>query len=177
MGLEILVDGYNIIRNNEMFRFMEIQSMAEARILLIKQLHNRYRHQACRVTVVFDGSGAREQVRHQDHIRIIFSQHGETADQVIARLVTEARAAGHQVEMYSNDTEVRQSVTEKGGRVRSVNQLVQKLTAAPDDVAYRVAYRQKMRRMYGIDPWVKPDDDVDPPPLRGKKQKRRKSRR
>ncbi len=177
MGHEILVDGYNIIRNNEMFRFMEIQHRAEARTLLIKQLHNRYRHQTCRVTVVFDGNGAKEQMSHEDHIRIIYSRYGETADRVIARLAAEAKTAGHQVEMYSNDNEVRQSVMEKGGQARSVNQLVHKLTAAPSDVAYRSYYRQEMRRVYGIDPWLKAEDDIDPPPTRGKKHKKKKSRR
>ena len=110
MGHEILVDGYNIIRNNEMFRFMEIQHRAEARTLLIKQLHNRYRHQTCRVTVVFDGNGAKEQMSHEDHIRIIYSRYGETADRVIARLAAEAKAAGHQVEMYNKTDRPHRSV-------------------------------------------------------------------
>jgi predicted RNA-binding protein with PIN domain len=177
MEHDILVDGYNVIRHNEMFRAMEIKSSAEARKLLIKQLHNRYRHQPCRVTVVFDGNGAREQVSHQEHIRVIFSCSGETADGVIARLAAEARAAGHKVEMYSNDNEVRQAVVEQGGQARSVHQLVTNLTSAPSDVAYRAYYRQEMRRTYGIDPWYKPEDDLDPSPVRGKKRKKKKSLR
>ena len=147
MEHEVLVDGYNIIKNSEMFRAMEIKSASEARKLLIKQLHYRYRHDMCRVTVVFDGKGKQEQMSHEQHIRIIFSHAGETADSVIARLAAEARAAGHSVEMYSNDGEVQQRVVEQGGRASSVQQLVTKLNAPARDLTYRVAYRQEMRCM------------------------------
>ncbi len=161
MEREILVDGYNVIKNNEMFCALEIRNRAEARKLLIRQLHYRYRFEGCRITVVFDGDGVREQTSHEEHIRVIFSRHGETADSVIARLAIEAHASGRAVEMYSNDTEVRQSVIEQGGTARSVRQLVTHLNAAPSDVAYRILYRQEMRKMYGIDPAHKAEDEIE----------------
>src|SRR5690348_11056266 len=103
MEHDILVDGYNVIKNNLMFQAMGTKNMAESRQLLIRQLKNRYRHSVQRVTVVFDGNGKKEQMSHEDHIRIIFSRAGETADSVIARLAKEARLAGRTVMMYSND--------------------------------------------------------------------------
>jgi predicted RNA-binding protein with PIN domain len=177
MEHEILVDGYNIIKNNAMFRAMEIKSASEARQLLIKQLHYRYRHQMCRVTVVFDGKSRQEQMSHENHIRIIFSRAGETADCVIKRLAAEAGAAGRSVEMYSNDEEVRKSVVGQGGQVRTVQQLTTKLNAPSRDVAYRVAYRQEMRRTYGIDPWYKPEDDLEPESTPKHRKKKKKSSR
>src|SRR5215472_1864031 len=101
MGCDILIDGYNVIKRNSMFQMVETRNLAVARDILIKQLKNRYRHTMFRVIVVFDGNGPREQVRYDEHIRIIFSRQGETADQVIARLTSEAHMSGRIVEMYS----------------------------------------------------------------------------
>lgn len=173
MELEILVDGYNIIKNNEMFQFAEKRNRAEARSLLIKQLRSRYMRTTHRVTVVFDGDGAHETVMHEEHIRVIYSKHGETADSVIARLASELSRAGRNVAMFSNDGEVRQAVVKQGGSVHTTEQLTTQLTAAPQDVAIRSQYRQTMRRVYGIDPMHKAvDDEEERPKPRGKKKKK-----
>jgi predicted RNA-binding protein with PIN domain len=179
MARDILVDGYNVIKNNMMFHALEIKNLASARDLLVRQLKNRYRHTDHRVTVVFDGDGKREQVYHEDHIRIIFSQHGETADAVIVRLAAQARQAGRDVEMYSDDAEVRENVQQEGGNTRATGQLTQHLTRGPRDMAARVMHRQAMRKMYGIDPMYKMVDEVDDPASyrRGKKKKKGSRRR
>jgi len=90
MGRDILVDGYNIIKNSATFRTVETRNFAAARAALLTQLVSRYRHTPHRVIVVFDGDGASEQVSHERRICIIYSRHNETADSVIARLATEA---------------------------------------------------------------------------------------
>ena len=124
--------------------------------------------------MVFDGDGVKEQVRYEDHIRVVFSRHGETADSVIKRLAAEARKAGRQVAMYSNDGEVRRAVTESGGQVHTTGQLTKQLTAAPRDVALRSAHRQWARQAYGIDPMYKGDDEPELPRSRRKKKKKRR---
>lgn len=178
MDRDILVDGYNVIKNNLMFQTLVGKNFAYARELLIRQLKNRYRHSVQRVTVVFDGDGNREQVSHDEHVRIIFSRYGETADSVIARLAAEAQLAGRSVEMYSDDEEVRTSVVEKGGGVKSTDQLTRSLTAAPRDMAARSWHRQEMRHVYGIDPLAKhKDDDYEPPPQKKRGKKKKKSSR
>jgi uncharacterized protein len=171
---DILVDGYNVIKNNAMFQFLEVKSRAEARMLLIKQLRNKYLHSTDTIIVIFDGDGAKEQVSHEEHIRVIFSRHGETADSVIKRLAAEACKAGRHVAMYSNDAEVRRAVMEAGGQVHTTGQLTKHLTAAPHDAALRSAHRQWARRVYGIDPMYKGDDEPGPPRSQGKKKKKRK---
>lgn len=177
MEWDIVVDGYNVIKNNLMFRALEQNNLAQARDLLVRQLKNRYRHTSHRVTVVFDGSEAKEQVSHDDHIRIIYSRHGETADSVIVRLVAEARKAGRQVKMYSDDEEVRANVAAQKGGVQTTTQLTAQLNAAPRDVAQRSFHRQAMRRLYGIDPSYKPDDERDPPPRHTQRRRKGKSSR
>jgi uncharacterized protein len=114
MGCDILVDGYNVIKKNLMFQNLEIKNLALARDTLIRQLKNRYRQTPYQVIVVFDGNGTREQVDHDEHVRIIFSLHGQTADSVIVRLAAEARNAGREVILYSDDEEVKQNVVEQG---------------------------------------------------------------
>jgi predicted RNA-binding protein with PIN domain len=178
MDRDILVDGYNVIKNNLMFQTLVGKNFAYARELLVRQLKNRYRHSEQRVTVVFDGDGNNEQVLHDEYIRIIFSRCDESADSVIARLAAEAQLEGRAIEMYSDDEEVRTAVAEKGGGVKSTNQLTRSLTAAPRDMASRSLYRQEMRRLYGIDPLAKyKDDDEEPLPQRRRGKKKKKSSR
>jgi len=176
MGCDILVDGYNVIKKNLMFQNLEIKNLALARDTLIRQLKNRYRQTPYQVIVVFDGNGTREQVDHDEHVRIIFSRHGQTADSVIVRLAAEARNAGREVILYSDDEEVKQNVVEQGGTFLTTRQLAARLNAAPSDVAMRSEHRQMMRRIYGIDPSYKPDDDLEPS-RHVRKKKKKSSRR
>ncbi|SRR6266487_123630 len=174
---DILVDGYNVIKNNLMFRTAECKSLAEARSLLLRQLQNRYGRTTQRVIVVFDGDGKYEQVSHEQHIRIIYSRYGETADTVIKRLAAEARAADRAVEMYSDDEEVRHSVAEHGGTMQTTKQLVKQVNAAPPDMEARSRHRQQMRRIYGIDTPYKLEDEQEPARSPRHKKKRKSSRR
>ena len=119
MGREILVDGYNVIKRDASFQALQARNLAAARDALITQLVTRFRHTPHRVTVVFDGKGSSEQVMHERRIRVIYSRAGETADSVIARLAAHARAEGYEVEMYSDDLEVRSSVTKEGGSAKT----------------------------------------------------------
>jgi len=162
VGRDILVDGYNIIKNSSSFQAVETKNFAAARNALITQLVHRYRHTPHRVTVVFDGDGASEQKIHERRICIIFSRHNETADSVIARLATEARLAGREVEMYSNDGEVQQAVAQQGGGVRTVSQLTSQLNAPARDVERRIRHRLAVRRAYGLDATFDPDDEPEP---------------
>lgn len=174
---EILVDGYNVIKNNFMFQHIEMKNLAEARHVLIRQLINRFRHSPFKVTVVFDGKEKREHVYHEEHIRVIYSRYGETADRVIMRLASEARSAGRKVWMYSDDEEIRDHVVEQGGTPQTTRQLTQRLNAAPSDVRQRALYRIEMRRLYGMDPSYKYVDYIDEPHTKPGKKKHKISKR
>jgi uncharacterized protein len=174
MGCDILVDGYNVIKNSVMFQLLEQKSLATARDVLIQQLKNRYRQSDCRVTVVFDGDRPREQESHDDHIHIIFSRYGETADSVILRLAAQSRLAEREVQVYSDDTEVKEGSVTSGGSAYTAEQLTGQLNVAPRDVVHRALHRQKARRIYGMDPAYKADEQ---PPARNKGKKKKKSSR
>lgn len=176
MGRDILVDGYNVIKNSEPFRSAQKHGLSHARTLLVKQLSNRYRHTPYQVTVVFDGDGVHEQITHEQRVRIVYSRQGETADRVIMRLATQACEAGREVETISNDLEVRHSVTKSGSEARSTSQLIQQLNAPPADVERKFRHRQHAIRTYGLNPALKDRDNEDfyGAPRKGKKSPRRR---
>ncbi len=171
MGRDILVDGYNVIKRDVSFQTLSSKSLANARQLLINQLASRYRHTPHQVIVVFDGDTMSEQTTQDRRVRIIYSRAGETADNVIARLAASSRAAGREVELYSDDSEVRQAVVQQGGRVGSTNQLTKHLNAAPADLARLSHHRQQARRQYGLDPAQKYELDDDQPNFSHKRKK------
>jgi len=175
VGRDILVDGYNVIKRDASFQALSAKRLAAARQLLIDQLASRYRHTPHQVTVVFDGDGASEQSVQDRRVRIIYSRAGETADSVIARLAASAQRVGREVELFSDDREVRQSVAQYGGSVGSSGQLTKHLNAAPSDLARLSHHRQQVRRQYSLDPRQKYDHDdyeYQPSPTRGRKKKK-----
>lgn len=173
MGREILVDGYNVIKRDASLQAVEARNFAAARDALITQLVTRYRHTPHHVTVVFDGKGSSEQVTHERRIRIIYSRAGESADSVIARLAAQARADGREVEIYSDDLEVRASVTKEGGSAKTTGQLTSQFNAPPAHLKRLVRHRQFVRHKYGLDHAESKDADEPQRPRfqRGKKKK------
>jgi predicted RNA-binding protein with PIN domain len=127
--------------------------------------------------VVFDGKGVKEQMVHVDHICVIYSCYGVTADDVIARLAGEARDKGVEVMTFSDDGEVKQNVVKQGGHALTTHGLVSSLNAAPQDVAQRSVHRQEMRRVYGIDPAAKFQQDEEDARKPQAKKKGKSSRR
>jgi predicted RNA-binding protein with PIN domain len=173
VGRDILVDGYNVIKRAPSFQAARAQSLAAAREQLIVLLRNRYRHTPHQVIIVFDGDAAQEQVSHAQRIRVVYSRRGETADAVIARLSVEARQAGREVEIYSDDIEVQRAVVLQGGAAQITGQLERQVHAAPSDVERRARHRMAMRRKYGLDaPHV--EEDEEPARSPGKKKKKRR---
>ena len=174
MYREILVDGYNVIKRAPSFQATREQSLEAARGQLLTLLVHRYRHTPHQVTVVFDGRDACEQCSHERRVRIIYSRHGETADSVIARLASEARQAGREVEIYSDDLEVQQSAINQGGSAQTVSQFERHIYAAPRDLERRARHRIAVRRKYGLDQPYGGKDEDEPPPPPGKHKKKRR---
>jgi predicted RNA-binding protein with PIN domain len=176
VGRDILVDGYNVIKRDVSLHSLGAKNLAAARQLLINQLANRYRHTPHQVIVVFDGNEISEQIAQERRVRIIYSRAGETADSVIARLTAMARAAGREVELYSDDAEVQQSVARQGGAVHTSAQLTKNLNAPPSNLARLSHHRQQVRRQYGLDPTHKYDqDDYESQPASSPGRKKKKA--
>lgn len=170
--MDILVDGYNVIKNSGLFRSAGGNLMT-AREALLAQLALRYRHTPHHVIVVFDGKGARQEEMHDRRILIIYSRYGETADSVIARLAVEARQAGREFELYTNDRAVQHAAALHGGGVHPVAHLADQFNAPSRDVARKARHRIVVRRVYGLDPNYDPDDGPDDRPRKKHKKKRK----
>jgi predicted RNA-binding protein with PIN domain len=115
----VLVDGYNLIKNDPALSVIEVRSLEAGRRALISRLLTTFNLQANDVTVVFDGSNvplpAPSSERH-GQVRVIFSRQGETADTVIKRLAA-AAPPDRQVVLLSDDRELRSAVQARGAIV------------------------------------------------------------
>ena len=89
MGLHLIIDGYNLIRQSAALARVDRRDIAAGRSALLRRLAAYRRLKPHRVTVVFDGAGAPEGTPERDQamgVRVVFSRQGETADTVIARM-------------------------------------------------------------------------------------------
>lgn len=110
----ILVDGYNLIRQSVTLKRYEQRSLEAGRNALIRKLAEYENKKGHRIILVFDGgkSDSFDEGRDREgNINIIYSRHGERADDVIKRLA--AQAVGDVV-VVSSDREISSYVTSLG---------------------------------------------------------------
>lgn len=110
MALHIIIDGYNLIGSEKGLT----GSLELKRNQLVRQLQQYQERRGYPITVVFDGwrSGWIHEVEEQfAGIRVIFSQQGEKADDVIKRL---AREMGSGCVVVTSDREVRRAAEASG---------------------------------------------------------------
>lgn len=96
MPKHLLVDGFNVIRRDRVLSAAERRNFYLAQDRLVSRLAAYRRDTPHRVTVVFDGhaSGNWFRSRARRHgVDIIYSSHGETADDVIRETVERADSA------------------------------------------------------------------------------------
>lgn len=110
----ILIDGYNLIRQSESLRRYERKTLEAGRKALTAKLIEYGRKRNHQITVVFDGiqdGWADEGRDREEGINIIYSRHGERADDVIKRM------AAHTMEdivVVSSDREITSYVKKLG---------------------------------------------------------------
>jgi predicted RNA-binding protein with PIN domain len=96
MPPRIIIDGYNLIRQSPDLRQYDCEEIARGREKLIDMLSSYRALKRCPMTVVFDGWDEGALTEHHSRekgIEIIYSRRGEKADEVIKRLVSQARDA------------------------------------------------------------------------------------
>ena len=110
----IIIDGYNLIRQSDNLRRYERKSLEAGRQALINKLVEYEKGNYHQITVVFDGiqNGWAEEGRDRaGRINIIYSRHGERADDVIKRLAADS---GEEIVVVSSDREISSYVTQLG---------------------------------------------------------------
>jgi predicted RNA-binding protein with PIN domain len=112
--MNILIDGYNLIRQSDTLRRYEKQSLEAGRNALITSLSGYKGRKGHKITVVFDGwesGSAQEERDFQAGINVIFSSRGEKADEVIKRLTAES---DEEIVVVSSDREISSFAIRRG---------------------------------------------------------------
>ena len=128
--MQIIVDGYNVIRQWPELAMLDRADLQAGREALLQGLQAYRRAKGHRVTVVFDGremGGLSEGAESAGGIAVRYSRRGETADALIARLVAEA---GPGIAVVSSDREVMAAARGHGAAWVSAAEFVSRLTAA-----------------------------------------------
>ncbi len=127
--MRIIIDGYNYIRQTDLRRFENI-SLEKGRNELIKRLSFYKRAKGHQLTVVFDGilGGSHSEERERSGgISIIYSRRGETADEVIMRVI---ESSSEELLIVSSDREIAFSAERKGFTAVTSQMFAQKLADA-----------------------------------------------
>lgn len=94
MPLEIIIDGYNLIRGAESLPALDAHTLAHERLALITLLVAYHKERRHPITVVFDGWGGRGDkatVQRQQGVTVVYTAKGETADDWIKRKIVGLR--------------------------------------------------------------------------------------
>jgi uncharacterized protein len=112
--MNILIDGYNLIRQSIELRRFERQSLEAGRQALISWLARYRGRKDHHITVVFDGwvSGSPQEERdYSSGISIIYSPRGVKADDVLKRITA---STDEEILVVSSDREVASYATRRG---------------------------------------------------------------
>ena len=126
MAFQIIIDGYNFIGKQRGL----LGDIERKREELIRTLSQYRKTRGFSITVVFDGWGSGWDTQHGDireGVRVVFSQQGEKADDVICRMAGEL---GERCLVVSSDREIQRSVHAAGGVTIEVEEFAEKLSGA-----------------------------------------------
>jgi predicted RNA-binding protein with PIN domain len=143
-----LVDGYNVIRRLPHLRAAEQRSLADGRAALLDWLVPHFRGTRHRLVVVFDGDGPAETtqpLRCGAGSQQIFTRRGENADMVIVRRAVAERAAGNQVEVYTDDVAVLMTSAGYGALGAGTHALAGRHADAPSHLRKRALHHEHVR--------------------------------
>jgi predicted RNA-binding protein with PIN domain len=120
--VHLVVDGYNVTK-----RGFGDMSLEQQRSRLVNGLGGIAAQSAAEITVVFDGAEKLVALPSPPRgVRVLFSRKGETADELIRRLVR-AEPAGRPVVVVSSDREVADGVRRHGAYPLSSDTLLRRL--------------------------------------------------
>lgn len=112
--MHIIIDGYNLIRQSSALRRFEHISLEEGRGELLRRVARYKKAKGHKVTVVFDGwrEGPPAQEESQKAgVHVIFTARGETADEVICRMVEKS---GEEIVVVTSDRPVARRAFSRG---------------------------------------------------------------
>jgi hypothetical protein len=117
MGIHIIIDGYNLIRQSPELAGLDRQDLQLGREALVDILAAYKKLKPHKITVVFDGTAEPSIYAPRDRLKgiaIRYSQGGESADDVIRRMAQREKA---QALVVSSDREVMDAAESAGATV------------------------------------------------------------
>lgn len=113
----IFVDGYNVINSWPNLKQKKDFSFEGARQALIDKLHNYGVFKACKIVLVFDAhkvvGSVEKKEEVNEHISVVFTKDGETADSYIEKKVN-ALGRKHEIVVVTSDNLEQQTVFQRG---------------------------------------------------------------
>ena len=149
MGLvRILVDGYSLIHHWKDLAPGKARHSAAARDELVRELTRYNDATGTPITVVFDGNrpamgSAIEQSTRE--VEILYSQAGQTADQIIERAAHRLSAYG-EVLVVTEDFAERETVRAVGGMTCGCDNFIRTLEQVGDELKHRVQEKNFQER-------------------------------
>ena len=128
--MRIIVDGYNLIRQWPELAMLDRTDLEAGRDGLLAELSAYRRAKGHQITVVFDGrerGGFSESGEQTRGIAVRYSRQGETADEVIARLVA---GSGEGTVVVSSDHAVQAAVRRHGAAPLASAEFILRLDVA-----------------------------------------------
>jgi predicted RNA-binding protein with PIN domain len=130
MNEDIIIDGYNLIRQSETLMQSENFDLEAGREHLLKLLSNYKKIKRRKIAVIFDGgkSGNLSQHSHMERgIRVVFSKDGQEADDVIKNI---ARDSTKELIIVSSDNDIQRFSEKNGCVVMSSKEFLDKIEMA-----------------------------------------------
>jgi hypothetical protein len=131
--MRIVIDGYNLLKAIPACRHREDVDPQGARHLLISQLGRYHWLRGHDMTVIFDGWRDGHPLQHHSQcrgVRVIYSQRGEQADDVIRRM---ASYVAHQGIIVTSDRSLADTLVRLGADVMDSKAFGERLHAALQD--------------------------------------------
>jgi len=129
MPLELIIDGYNLIRQSDSLSILDAQNLEQGREALLERLVAYHKVRGHPITVVFDGWGgfnlSSTRTRHEG-IQVVYTGKGETADEWIQRRVGGVQYGA----VVTSDREIQQHAERAGLSAIPSNEFERKMEAA-----------------------------------------------
>ncbi|MEI7553818.1 NYN domain-containing protein [Candidatus Chlorohelix sp.] len=132
----VFVDGYNLMKTDPELALYQKAGLEFAREAVIKRVNSAAGlKKAVSITIVFDGhheGKERETVERKGRITVIYSKLGESADDVIKRMVS-AHPQANQVRVITRDNDLRMTVGLSGANPGMIKRHPASPTKKDDD--------------------------------------------
>jgi len=146
--VRILVDGYSLLHNWQELAPGKPRYSAAARSELIRQLTRYHDASGVPVTVIFDGASglaSAEEPPSTPEMEILYSQQGQTADQMIERAASRLLDYG-EVLVVTDDFAERDTVSSAGAMVSSCANFIATIVSADAEVQQTLKRHNRSER-------------------------------